>query len=196
MYAQRVSTSEPFPIRKHTDPQELRALAHPIRLKLLEQLLLHGPATATELADRIAESAPNCSWHLRQLAKYGYVDDVPGEHGRARPYQAVLRGNSWGNSAASPELAYAGDAVSEVLVDREVDELHRFVRRRSAEAAQWQDSTYLNQTITWLTAEELRAAGEEIKAIMLRHMGRVGDPAQRPGGARPIRMMAWGVPAN
>src|SRR5262245_36279272 len=48
-------TAVTFPFRQHTDPQTLRALAHPIRLKLLEQLMLHGPATATELAERIDE---------------------------------------------------------------------------------------------------------------------------------------------
>lgn len=183
-------------MREHTDPQELRALAHPIRLKLLEQLLFHGAATATELADRIAESAPNCSWHLRQLAKYGYVEDVPGDHGRQRPYRAVIRGNSWARSGESPELALAGDAVSEVLVDREAGQLREWIRRRSAEPAQWQDATFLSQTITWLTAEELDAIGQEIKEIVLRHMDRVADPASRPDGARPIRMLAWGVPAN
>lgn len=182
-------------MREHTDPQALRALAHPVRLKLLEQLIMHGPATATELADRIAESAPNCSWHLRQLAKYGYVDDVPGDHGRQRPYRAVMQGNSWAGSVDSPELALAGDAVSEVLIDREVDQLRNWIRRRTAESEQWQNASYLSQTMTWLTAEELDAVGEEIREIVLRHMDRVTDPALRPDGARPIRMLAWGVPA-
>lgn len=183
-------------MREHTDPQALRALAHPIRLKLLEQLILHGPATATELADRIAESAPNCSWHLRQLAKYGYVDDVPGDHGRQRPYKAVMQGNSWARAVDSPELALAGDAVSEVLVDREVGQLRDWIRRRAAETEQWQDATFITQSMTWLTAEELNEIGAQIKEIVLRHMDRVADPAQRPDGARPIRMLAWGVPAN
>src|SRR4051812_37497118 len=176
MYAQRVS----FPVREHTDPQELRALAHPVRLKLLEQLMVHGSATATELADLIDESAPNCSWHLRQLAKYGYVEDVPGEHGRQRPYRAVVRGNSWGHAADSPALALAGDTLSAVLIDREAEELRSWMRRRSHDSGQWQDAAFVNQTLTWLTAEELNAVGQEIKTIMLRHMDRVADPAQRP----------------
>ncbi len=192
MYAHRMA----IPMREHHDPQALRAMAHPIRLKLLEQLLFHGPATATELADRIAESAPNCSWHLRQLAKYGYVEDVPGEHGRQRPYRAVLQGNSWARSGESPELALAGDAMSQVLVDREAAELRDWMRRRTTESEQWQDATFLTQSITWLTAEELDAIGQEIKDIVLRHMERVADPASRPDGARPVRMLAWGIPAN
>ena len=183
-------------MHEHTDPQALRALAHPVRLKLLEQLMFHGPATATELAGRIDESAPNCSWHLRQLAKYGYIEDVPGEHGRQRPFRAVPRGNSWRSSGSSPELALAGDAMSQALVDREVGELRSWIQRRTRDTPVWQDATFLTQTITWLTAEELAAVGEEIKAIVLRHMDRVVDPAQRPEGARPIRMLAWGVPAS
>lgn len=183
-------------MREHTDPQTLKALAHPVRLKMLEQLMFHGPATATELAERIGESAPNCSWHLRQLAKYGYIEDVPGEHGRQRPYRAVLRGNSWGSSTASPELAVAADAMSEVLVDREVGELRSWIQRRTHDPVPWQDATFLNQTITWLTADELDQVGQEIRAIVLRHMDRVVDPSLRPEGARPIRMLAWGVPAS
>jgi DNA-binding transcriptional ArsR family regulator len=185
-----------FPLRELTDPQALRAMAHPLRLKLLEELALHGPATATELAERVGDSAPNCSWHLRQLAKYGFVEDSPGGHGRQRPWRFVPQGNRWGSSRDSAELAHAGDAVMEVLVDREVGELRAWQAHRRSEPAVWQDAAFGNQAVTWLTAEELEAVGSEIHQIVTRHMDRITDPSQRPEGARPIRLVAWGIPAT
>ncbi len=71
------------PVRRMRDANMLRALAHPARIRLLEELALAGPMTATELAARVGESAANCSWHLRQLAKYGYVEEAGGGAGRA-----------------------------------------------------------------------------------------------------------------
>ena len=54
--------------------QTLRALAHPLRLKLLELVSLRGPLTASQCAPLVGESPSSCSFHLRQLAKYGYVE--------------------------------------------------------------------------------------------------------------------------
>src|SRR3984893_15394384 len=73
-YAARVNedgTDLTTPVRRIRDANTLRGLAHPVRIQLLEELALVGPMTATELAARVGESAANCSWHLRQLARYG-----------------------------------------------------------------------------------------------------------------------------
>lgn len=69
------------PMRQLTDPTDLRALAHPVRMSILEQLIVFGPLTASELATRIDESPANCSWHLRKLAEHGFVEEA--EIGRA-----------------------------------------------------------------------------------------------------------------
>src|SRR4030088_3589210 len=74
-----------------TDPRALRALAHPLRLRLLELLVLRGPMTATEAADLLGESPANCSFHLRTLAKYGYVEEAGGGRGRQRPWRLRYR---------------------------------------------------------------------------------------------------------
>lgn len=67
----------------------LRALAHPVRQRLLRALAAAGTATATELAEQVGESPPNCSWHLRQLARYGFVTEAGGGPGRKRPWRLV-----------------------------------------------------------------------------------------------------------
>src|SRR5690606_21557592 len=63
-------------IRKIRDARVLRAVAHPLRLGILDELLKDGPLTATELAERLGETPANCSWHLRQLARYGFIEEA------------------------------------------------------------------------------------------------------------------------
>jgi len=72
-------------LRKITDARTLRALAHPVRIALFEELSLGGAMTATEIGEQIGESPTTCSFHLRQLAKYGFVEEAGGGTGRSRP---------------------------------------------------------------------------------------------------------------
>src|SRR5258705_10560118 len=111
------------PVREMRDANVLRALAHPVRIRLLEELALTGPMTATELAARVGESAANCSWHLRQLARYGYVEEAGGGAGRRRPWRVVITRNSWQQSPDDADLAVAGDEVANLVLSREFDAL-------------------------------------------------------------------------
>ncbi|NUR24241.1 MAG: winged helix-turn-helix transcriptional regulator, partial [Catenulispora sp.] len=149
-----------------------------------------------ELADRVGDTAPNCSWHLRQLAKYGYIEEAPGGVGRQRPWRAVARGNRWGSTTDTPELARAGDEAEAFLVDREVGELSGWRDRKRREPAGWQDAAFLSQSLVWATEEELAAMAVEVKEIMFRHLDRMSDPGKRPPTARPVRLVAWGIPTE
>ncbi|WP_455360548.1 ArsR/SmtB family transcription factor [Streptomyces sp. SYSU K21746] len=73
---------EEHSVRK-LDPHSLRGLAHPLRMRLLAALRQNGPATASQLAERLGESSGATSYHLRQLAAYGFVEDDP-ERGKGR----------------------------------------------------------------------------------------------------------------
>ena len=75
--------------RHLTDPRMLKAVAHPVRLALLEALTLRGPLTATEAGEMIDETPTTCSFHLRQLARFGLVEEAGGGVGRARPWRVV-----------------------------------------------------------------------------------------------------------
>jgi DNA-binding transcriptional ArsR family regulator len=182
--------------RELRDPKALRALAHPIRLRLLEELALGGPMTATELGERVGQSAANCSWHLRQLAQYGFVEEAGGGTGRQRPWRIVLTRNRWGEGELDDELELAGTALSEVMLDREVEAMRVAMTATRKEPEPWRDAAFLHQSLSWLTAAELNEAQQEINAVLFRHFDRVGDPGARPPGARPIRFIAWGVPAR
>jgi DNA-binding transcriptional ArsR family regulator len=182
-----------WPVREITDPRMLRAMAHPLRIKLLNQLALHGPATATELADQLHDSAANCSWHLRQLAKFGLIEDLPGP-GRNRPWRWIPTGNRW--RADSPEMEQAGAQVAAVLIDYEFAQLQAWEAHESEEPEQWREAAFTNQSMTWLTAEELAEINETVMRLLLKNMGRLADPSTRPPGSRPVRFIAWGVPCD
>ena len=171
-------------------------MAHPIRLRLLEELALGGPMTATELGERLGQSAANCSWHLRQLAQYGFVEEAGGGTGRQRPWRIVLAANRWGEGELDDELELAGDALSEVMLAREVEAMRVAMASTRREPEPWRDAAFLHQSLGWLTAAELDQAQQEINAVLFRYFDRLGDPATRPPGARPIRFIAWGVPAR
>src|SRR5260370_30464032 len=76
-------------VKRLTDPRALRALAHPIRLALLGMLRSEGLLTATRAGELLGESSASCSFHLRQLAKYGLVEEARGGQGRQPPWRAT-----------------------------------------------------------------------------------------------------------
>ena len=180
--------------RKLRDVRELRAYAHPVRMRLRQALYERGTATATELAEMIGESPANCSWHLRQLAKYGFVEEAGGGKGRNRPWRPVARPLSWGDSDESGEVAAASDALSMQFVEQEFAGLRDWQAWRRTDPPEWQDAANWVQNIDWLTLEELKELNEALIAIVNRHRDR-RDPAKRPPGARRIRIFAWAVPA-
>jgi DNA-binding transcriptional ArsR family regulator len=181
-------------MRELRDPKALRAIAHPVRVRLLDELAA-GPATATELAERIGESPANCSWHLRQLAKYEFVEEAGGGTGRKRPWQIIMRGHIWGVGDEDPELAVASDALTQLLFERESGILQTWLRaRRTEQERPWRDAHFLNQGASWLTAQEVTELGEAIQGLILRYVGRLTDPESRPPGARLVRFVSWGVP--
>jgi len=186
-----------FPQREIRDPRVLRALTHPVRLRLIEELTFGGPATATELADRVGESPANCSWHLRQLARYGFVEEAGGGSGRQRPWRIVAESNTWGkDDDADAELATAGDAAAELMVSQEVQALLGWFRARRQEPRDWRDASFVSQTTAWLTVDELDAVKNTIHGLLYPYLERIGEPDKRPASARPVRVVAWGIPAR
>lgn len=179
--------------RKLTEAADLKALAHPLRMELLGHLVLHGPATASELARALDESPSNCSWHLRKLAEHRFVEEVPDAVGRNRPWRATSTGLSWTDDGDS-DAAAAGRELSEALLSRE---LERFRASRAAadqEPPEWRHAGDFAQSATWLTAEEATEMSARITELLMSYSHRVTDPASRPEGARLVSMVAWLAP--
>lgn len=192
------ATGGVLPHRYLRDPRELRAISHPLRVRIMEELYLDGPLTASQLAERVGESPANCSWHLRQLQKYRFVEEAGGGTGRQRPWKPVLEQRSWGERADG-ETAAAREAVAAVTYHHEFDEHDAYQRRKETEPPEWYDAAFFDQTLLWATAEELHELSEEIIALVLRRVRggeRFTDPSTRPPGARPVRFVAWGIPAR
>jgi DNA-binding transcriptional ArsR family regulator len=169
-----------------TDPRALRALAHPTRIRLVGLLRMHGPLTATQAAEMLGESSGSCSFHLRQLARYGLVEEAGGGHGRAKPWRATARSTSWPSLPATPDAAAATQVLNRVIVDRYMELLYDWIEVRPSEPPEWQESEQLGDTILYLTAEELSQLGRDVEALAERYADRVEQPSSRPPGARPI----------
>jgi predicted ArsR family transcriptional regulator len=170
-------------------------MAHPVRLRLLEELAFRGPMTATQLAELVGESPANSSWHLRQLAKYGFVEEAGGGTGRERPWQVVVQSNSFGTEGVDAETMAASQATIRLWFDREVEALLAW-RSREATEGEWANAAYLNQSLGWMTLDELHELGEEMQQLMTQFIHRINDPASRPPGSRPVRLVSWGIPAD
>lgn len=182
-----------FDDRSVTDPRGLRALAHPTRLALLELLAYEGPLTATEAGERLGESPSSCSFHLRQLAKHGYIEEAGGASGRQRPWR-VVRGADYTASESDPETALAGAALTRVVEgtrQRRLDEWHATARSYPKE---WQDAAFESYRPTFLTAAELKAMGAAIDKLFEPYRGRMTGDATRPKNGLPVALIMQGFP--
>jgi DNA-binding transcriptional ArsR family regulator len=146
-------------------PDALAALAVPARFAILDHLLAAGPRTASECAAVIGESASNCSWHLRALAKAGLVERAEPVDGdaRARPWQATAVGFDF---SGGPAAAVAGRAVEAVAVDRADSLFARYAARRDELPDDWQAAAAAHEYALQLTAEELAELVAAIDALV------------------------------
>ena len=177
------------------DARSLRALAHPTRIALIEQLTVHGPLTATEAAERIHESPSTCSFHLRQLAKYGFVEEAGERSGRSRPWRVTRLGMRIDGDAGGPEARVASGVLSRMLRERQLDRYRRWLESKDGYPAEWRRAAEDSEFVFWLTPDELAAMGEELVDLLLpRFRERLTDPSARPAGALPVEMLLLGYP--
>jgi DNA-binding transcriptional ArsR family regulator len=177
-----------------TDARTMRALAHPLRIALVETLTVEGPLTATEAAEKLGESPANCSFHLRQLAKYGFVEEAGGGRGRQRPWRLTRIGMRFSDVSDSPETEVAAVLLHQVLVDRYLARYQAARRVRHALPLEWRHVTGDSEFLLYVTPEELRAVDEEVGAVLLRYTDRLADPSLRPAGAVPIEVLLFAFP--
>lgn len=187
---------EPRPQRTLTNAQELRALSNPIRLALL-QALLAGPLTATQAGELIDETPTTCSFHLRQLARYGFVEEAGGGRGRARPWQLTHRGWRAPARPEDPEFTRASQALDRVLLDRLMDRMRRFVDEAPTYPTEWYRAAVANQNVYHLTAAELTELASAYAEVNERFRARYderNDPANRPPGTLPVETIFGAYP--
>lgn len=171
-------------MRELTSAQEMRALTHPIRLALLEVLSIEGAMTATEAGERIGESATTCSFHLRQLAKYGFVEEAGGGAGRRRPWKVVQRSMRL-SGIGGVEQSIAANELRRLVMGRWLQRNEQWSAVQHLDPV-WADIPEAMEIVAYLTADETTAIQEEITALLERFRDRLTDPGRRPSGSRPI----------
>lgn len=190
------SKRAPRTVKRLTDPRALRALAHPIRLELVGLLRRRGPLTATKAAELLGESSASTSFHLRQLAKYGLVEEAGGGRGRERPWRATAMFTGWPDVADSPEHAAASGLLRGVIAERYFEQLMRWLEARDGEPKAWQEAAHFGDTLLWVTAEELLELGREEQLPMDRFLERQTRPELRPPGARLVQHLHLAFPVE
>ncbi|MET8961507.1 helix-turn-helix domain-containing protein [Streptomyces sp. NPDC004074] len=176
-----------------TDPKAMRALAHPVRLALLERLQRYGPATATQLSPHVGATPSVTSWHLRHLAGFGLVRDAAaGGDRRERRWEAVARGSRV-EVPEGEEGQSAAHALSRQMFAGAADLPHRWLSETEPELEpRWRRIAGLANTRVVVTAEELAAIEDAMEAVLAPYV--VRDPAQRPDGSRDVRLLRYVLP--
>jgi predicted transcriptional regulator len=156
-----------------TDVRALRALAHPLRNRLLGQLRVNGPATASQLGRVVGESSGATSYHLRQLAAYGFVEEAEGRgNARERWWRARHRMTSW--EAADIVTQEGGEEVEDELIRLQLDERRRILGAWQSQRGEldpaWTAAASLNDYGMRLRPEEARALAQELHEVLQRWM--------------------------
>jgi len=177
-----------------SDPKGMRALAHPVRIALLELLGVSGTLTATQASEALGESPANCAFHLRTLAKYGFVKEAGGGRGRERPWTVAQRTIRISAAEQSdPQAALAAEALGQLWLDRWLDRARR-VFGTTARVPGWEHATKWARSDVFLTAEEAEQLTQDMMRLVDRYNDRQSDPSLRPAGAIPVECSLFTFP--
>ncbi|HEY1914561.1 MAG TPA: winged helix-turn-helix domain-containing protein [Streptosporangiaceae bacterium] len=169
-------------LREITDVRTLRALAHPVRISLIEELTLNGPMTATAAAESIGESPTTCSFHLRQLAKYGFVQDAgPGQDRRERRWRVS-------DPRLTVRIADGADVVvrqqiERLVIGREMQAILDYSQRPDGSNPEWEQKAGFVSMMAVLSPDEAAELREQWIALLTPYLadasGRQLHPGQR-----------------
>ncbi|KUO12552.1 winged helix-turn-helix domain-containing protein [Streptomyces sp. DSM 15324] len=187
------------------DLAALKALAQPRRQRMLEQLTLHGPATSATLARALGLNTGSTSYHLRELARYGFVEETDGKPPDARGAAPSGHRERWWRavpgdrrfpprSHQSPEMRQVMDELNHHAYAADLDLFER-LQRDAADADPWGDAFPYSRGTIRLTLPELREFFEEYLALLNRYQR---PEAETPPGARTVltRLFAHPTPAH
>ncbi|MGV9878168.1 ArsR/SmtB family transcription factor [Streptomyces sp. NPDC003006] len=179
----------------------LKALAQPRRQQMLQHLTVHGPATSATLARALGLNTGATSYHLRELARYGFVEETPGSghgrgHGRERWWRAVPGDRRFPpRSRQSPGTRLVMDELNHLSYAADLDLFEQSQRETSAELGEWADAFPYSRGTIRLTLAELREFFEEYIALLNRYKRPDTDT---PVGARTVltRFLAFPTPSR
>jgi DNA-binding transcriptional ArsR family regulator len=180
--------------RPVSDPQALRALAHTGRYAILERLQTRGPATATECAEVAGLSPSACSYHLRLLARHGFVEEDTSDDARSDGRERVWRAATPGWFADPPadadprEMQAIDSTLTRVMMASSDRRVLDFVDRSAAEP-EWREAAMLSNSTIVATVEELAEVSQALLGVLGPYfLSARSDPADRPEGARDVHV--------
>jgi DNA-binding transcriptional ArsR family regulator len=176
-----------------TSAAALRALAHPTRLKILGRLQLHGDATATECADEVGESPSSCSYHLRTLARHGFVEETPSVDGRERRWRARIVGFEFPAGAEAPaEYQAAVELARAALLELDDEAVRAYFAHERSFSPAWREAALFSTSTIVVTPKELDELGRRIQELLEPLYATARGRA--PRGARIVRIGVRAVP--
>ncbi|TDW93885.1 helix-turn-helix protein [Kribbella pratensis] len=191
-----MSLRNPYGDFEITDPQAMRALAHPVRLAALSYLQKNGPATATQLSEHVGASPSVTSWHLRHLAEFGLVIDVPPPSGtdrRQRWWNAAARGFRY-EMPDTPEGAEAGRLLRTEMMNQVLEAAQQWLVETEPNLdPEWSRLAGSANTLMVVTSAEAEALESAIEQLMAPYIQR-RDAGESPDDARPVRYVRISLP--
>lgn len=184
------------PRRLLDDPLAIRALAHPLRLELQAIVGRAGRITAADAARELDISQALASHHLRQLAKYGFVEQVEGDDRRARPWRLVSTTQTWRGADRTEQGAAAAAVLEQVLAERALSQFVEWQERRGDWPSTWREHAGIGQSTVYLTQQEMAGLEQAISELIDRYVQErpIDDVDARPHGSVPVDLTHLVVP--
>ena len=183
---------------REVDAKVLAALAHPLRRRLLDVLRVHGPATASALAEHTDQHVGTVSHHIRALAEVGLVEEAPelAKDRRERWWRLVARSLRWSGGPLSDDPAEEAiaQAVQSLMIDRHSAHVRAWFSAADEEREPWRAAAFAIESWMHLTADELGELAGEIDDVLARWKGR--QPADDDQRREPVLFFTYGIPAR
>jgi DNA-binding transcriptional ArsR family regulator len=176
--------------RRITEPQALEALAHPVRLELINYLMAQGPATASTCARAVGDSPSNCSYHLRVLAKAGLVDEVASEDGRERPWRALITGFDTDADNDGPLTPQVAELLA-VALQREQRMMRDYLARRDEVPRRWRGADVYSSYTLRLGPQELIDLTAKLDALIRPYIAATREDAPRGSAVVHLGLQAF-----
>ncbi|MFF3318959.1 ArsR/SmtB family transcription factor [Streptomyces sp. NPDC003035] len=186
--------------RRITDLGTLKAVSHPLRMRLYRALFVARTATASQLADQVDEAVSLVSYHLRKLADHGLIEEAETQSadGRERWWQPSSDGFSIREEDVrdAPEMLAASAAFSRTVAEQRAELHRRFLDERLTWSDAWRSASVSSEWLPRLTAAELAALGEELDAVVKKYddKARAAEKAGDTEGRENVAVHLHGFP--
>ncbi|MER7535180.1 helix-turn-helix domain-containing protein [Streptomyces sp. NPDC097704] len=186
--------------RRITDLGTLKAISHPLRMRLYRALFVARTATASQLAEQVDEAVSLVSYHLRKLAEHGLIEEAETQStdGRERWWQPSSYGFSIHEEDVrdAPELVAASAAFGRTVNEQRTQMHSRFLDERHTWSEEWRTASISSEWLPRLTAAELSALGEELDAVLRKYdeRARAAEAAGDTEGRENVAVHLFGFP--